>query len=126
MNKIIFIVFVSICCFSCKKSSNANIKVKYEVQGSSADGYKISYTNELGQTAYTQANSGWTYEINGEAGECYKLTIIPSRFCQNSGTINIFFDNNLKATKSVTEFTQSVPDDQTGGMSCGITTTACN
>ena len=125
MQKFILLVFICFSLSNCKKNNKSSFTVKYEVQGSSSTGYDIAYTNELGQTSYTQANNGWTYQINGKSGQCYKLTIIPHQYCSNSGTGNIFFNNSLKATKSVTQFSESVPN-QIGGMSCGFTITACN
>ena len=131
MRKFICIGLLITFCYSCSKDSNGGSKFigKYEVRGSSPDGYMIAYTNELGDTTYATGKSGWIYQINGDTGHCYNLTIIPGFVfadCNNTtGTINIFFDNALKAAKTVSMFTETVPD-RFGGMSCGITTSACN
>lgn len=120
-----FVLFIIITSFSCSKSKDSKTIIKYEVQGASPEGYDAAYSNELGTTSYLRVYSGWTYEVNGQNGKCYTLTIIPHVNCGWSGTINIFFNNSLKVTKSVTTFTESVTN-QSGGMSCGITQTACN
>jgi hypothetical protein len=121
----LFVVLLSFVGCSKEDESDSKLVIKYEVQGASPDGYDAAYTNELGQTSYLRVYNGWTYEVNGEKGKCYTLTIIPHISCGWSGTINIFVDNSLKASKSVSAFTESV-ENRTGGRSCGITQTVCN
>jgi len=119
-----FLLAVAVLLFSCKKNGD-DVTVKYEVQGSSTNGYYIAYTNEAGSISYTTGNPGWTYTVNGKNGGFYTLRIIPHSNCSTSGTVNIFFDSRLKATQTVGTFTGSV-QNQSGGMSCGLEVKACN
>jgi hypothetical protein len=112
---------------SCSKGSDSSSnKVRYEVLGSSAEGYDVSYIDESGQTQWTKVNSGWTYETNAKQGVCYILTIIPHTDCNSSGTLNIYINNNLRASKIVGSFQGTSVTNSTGGTSCGALTEACN
>ena len=121
----LFLAVLIITSLSCSKNKDDKTVVKYEVLGTSPEGYDAAYTNELGLTSNLRVFSGWTFEITGEKGKCYTLTIIPYLNCDSSGTINIYINNKLQASKFVLSFNETVPDPF-GRPNCGISQTACN
>jgi hypothetical protein len=129
MKPIALLTICSMLLLSCSKdsgNSSGSNKVKYEVLGSSTEGYDVSYIDGSGQTQWTKVNSGWTYEVNAKQGVCYILTIIPHSDCNSSGTLNIYINNSLRASKIVGSFQGTSVTNSSGGTSCGTLTEACN